>query len=281
MPTPDTRRARKWTMTINNWVPEHVEILDKYFADAIYAIYGEEIGELNGTPHLQIYFSKKNPIMFSTLKKKFPTAHIEQAKGDDLQNQTYCSKDKKFKEFGTPQKQGERNDIKEIAKRIIDGEKLDDITMENPDIYHQFGRTLSRVEDIAMRKMYRKEMTSGLWIYGETGTGKSERAFENYNPETHYIWKYDNGWNDGYAQQETVIIDEFRGQMPMNELLMMIDKHPNYSVRRRGREPLPFVSKHVIITSSMHPKEIYKNLAITDKLEQLYRRIKIEQVFKE
>lgn len=61
----------------------------------------------------------------------------------------------------------------------------------------------------------------------------------------------------------------------MNELLMMIDKHPNYFVRRRGREPLPFTSKKVIITSSMSPEEVYHNLAENDKLEQLLRRIKV------
>ena len=61
----------------------------------------------------------------------------------------------------------------------------------------------------------------------------------------------------------------------MNELLTMIDCHPNYYVSRRCREPLPFISKKVIITSCMQPFEVYKNLNKSDKLSQLYRRLKV------
>ena len=54
----------------------------------------------------------------------------------------------------------------------------------------------------------------------------------------------------------------------------MIDKWP-YEVRRRGRPPVPFTSRHVIITSSLPPKDIYKCRKVEDGLEQLYRRCKI------
>ena len=77
---------------------------------------------------------------------------------------------------------------------------------------------------------------------------------------------------EGYRQQDIVIINEFRGQIPYSELLDLIDKWPK-TVKRRNREPVPFTSKHVIITSSLHPKDVYKNLSQTDKMDQLYRRI--------
>ena len=163
----------------------------------------------------------------------------------------------------------------EMKNRIFNGETVANITLENPIMYHQYGRTLNYIEDLRMRNLFRTEMTVGYWIYGSTGTGKSEIAFENYKPDTHYIWKYDNGWNDGYCQQETVIIDEFRGQLKFSELLMMCDKHANCFVSRRCREPLPFISKRIIITSSLHPSDVYNNLAASDSMEQLYRRFKI------
>ena len=117
-------------------------------------------------------------------------------------------------------------------------------------------------------------MTQGVWIFGGTGVGKSEWAFEQ-GGESFYVYPYDNDWWDGYKCEDCVIIDEFRGQLPYNVILRMVDKHPNFYVRRRCREPMPFVSKKVIITSSLPPWKVFKNLDTQDSLNQLYRRFKI------
>lgn len=272
----DKLRSRAWCMTLNNYTEEEENSLREFFNKVEYGIYGREIAPTTGTPHLQIYFRKANAITQSSLKKKFPRAKLIVAKGTDKQNNKYCGKeDTDYYEVGKMSEQGKRTDLDEIKEEILQGKKVDDIVLESPMVYHQYGRTLHKIEDLRMRKVFRKEMTKGYWIWGETGCGKSEYAFNFFNPDSCYKWNYDGGWNDDYAQQDTVIIDEFRGQMPMNELLCMIDKHPNYSVRRRNRPPLPFVSKKVIITSSMPPQEVYRNLSENDKLEQLFRRIKI------
>jgi len=123
-------------------------------------------------------------------------------------------------------------------------------------------------------------MTEGIWYIGETGAGKSHKAFEGYSPETHYVYPYDNDWCDGYMQQETMIINEFRGQIPYSRLLELVDKWPA-ALRRRGREPMPFLSKRIIVTSKMHPRDVYKNLSEHDTLDQLIRRFKIFEVGKD
>lgn len=131
-----------------------------------------------------------------------------------------------------------------------------------------------------MRKIFRTEQTKGIWYWGETGVGKSHKAFEGFTPDTHYVWQYEqSGWQDGYCQQETVIMNEFRGQVKYSELLELLDKWP-YSVKRRHREPMPFTSKLIIITSSMHPKDIYTNIDAKDSLKQLYRRCEIVEITK-
>ena len=117
-------------------------------------------------------------------------------------------------------------------------------------------------------------MTKGIWYYGETGVGKSHLAFKDFTPETHYVHSEDNGWWDNYKQQPTVIINEFRGEIKYKELLELLDKWP-HSVKRRNRCPLPFVSKLIIITSSLPPQEVYKNLNEKDKIAQLLRRLKV------
>lgn len=239
-----------------------------------YICYGKEVCPTTGRPHLQGYFEMGKAKTFSALTKKLPKGiHLELAKGNADENKAYCSKENEFIEYGKPKEQGKRTDLEGIKNEILEGRKVDDIAINNPTIFHQYGRTLSRIEDIALRKKYRNWMTTCDWYYGPTGVGKSHTAFEGFNPDTHYVWKDDNGWQDGYTGQETVIINEFRGNIAYSTLLQMIDKWP-FELRRRGREPVPFLAKHIIITSSLCPEQVYNNLSREDKLDQLYRRIK-------
>lgn len=263
--------SKRFCFTINNYSDDDINRLKN--CGYSFITFGKEIGE-NGTPHLQGYIEFKSSKRFSTLKKFLPRAHIESAKASSEDNISYCGKDGDIFTDGTPKKQGCRTDLNKIKDEIINGKKLDDITMEEPTIFHQYGRTLSKIEDLVMRRKFRTEMTTCDWLYGPTGTGKSHAAFKDFTPDTHYVWKSDNGWQDGYAQQPTVLINDFRGEIPYNELLQMIDKWPYY-VKRRGREPMPFTSKHIIITSSLPPDAIYHRRLEEDSLEQLNRRINL------
>jgi len=120
-------------------------------------------------------------------------------------------------------------------------------------------------------------MTKGIWIYGPTGRGKSHEAFQGFSPSTHYLYTDDGGWWDGYVGQETVIINDFRGKIPYDYMLQLIDKWP-FNVRRRNREPFPFTSKRVIITSSLSPEDVYHNREENDKIEQLLRRLEVRRM---
>lgn len=187
-------------------------------------------------------------------------------------------------EFGDIPSQGARKDVEELKNQVLAGKRVDDIAIENPWMFHQYGRTLSKIEDIALRKKFRTWMTTGTWLWGPTGAGKSHEAFTDFDPETCYVlplneWKgMGSGWCDGYVGQETVIINDFRGEIPYNELLQMVDKWP-YSVRRRGREPMPFLAKRVIITCSLEPCDIYcKQVHKRDSLNQLLRRMDVRRV---
>nr|WAE42385.1 MAG: replication associated protein [Cressdnaviricota sp.] len=272
----NAKKRRAYTFTINNYTEGDlydVELLKS--SDRVrYIIAGYEVGE-NNTPHIQGYVYFENAITMKSMSVYLPRAHLEGAKGTSLRNQEYCSKEGKvFCEKGEPPMQGKRNDLDAIKKEIALGKQVDDICMENPMIYHQYGRTLSKIEDICFRKKYRSEMTKGIWIYGGTGVGKSHMAFENYTPDTHYVLNInDNGWWEGYTGQENVIINEFRGQIKFSELLDLVDKWPK-TVKRRNREPAPFISKTVWVTSCFPPEEVYCNME-GDCISQLYRRFKV------
>lgn len=269
------KKYRAWCFTINNYRTTDIESVKSLEEKCVFLICGKEIGDKKKTKHLQGYVYFKNPVLRSGLSKILKRARLVPARGSAEQNKTYCSKEGDLLcEFGSLPVQGKRTDLLEIKNEILNGKKVDDITLENPSLYHQYGRTLSKIEDLAMRKKYRTEMTQCDWIYGKTNVGKSHEAFKDFNPETHYVWKNDNGWQDGYTQQETVIINDFRGEIPYNELLQLIDKWPHY-LKRRNREPMPFISKKIIITSSLPPEKVYRHRDDEDKIEQLLRRIHV------
>lgn len=281
-----TDRSRGWAVTINNWTPED---WDKIQSLGDWGVAAQEIGE-QGTPHIQGAFYFKNKISFSTIKNELPKAHIEPWLGTARDNKHYIfgpwEKDGKVKpsnptaiEWGDMPQQGARKDLETIRDNILNGQRVDEIVLESPHLYHQYGRTLTAIEDIALRRNWRTEFTNRTWYYGRTAVGKSHTAFEGYHVDTHYNHPVrDKGWWDNYRQQHTVIINDFRGEIPFNDLLQLVDKWP-YDVPRRGRPPMPFTSKEVIITSSCHPREIYSNsLSQNDRFDQFTRRFRIVEL---
>lgn len=272
-------RVRLWCFTM---FENHINV-PNLNGNWQYILMGRETCPKTKKEHWQCFVYFKEAKTFNSTQKLITKhfgikPHIEACKGSIKDNYNYCSKDKDFYEFGKKPSQGCRNDIDEVKDKILSYElSCDDICIQNPELYHKYGRTLNKIEDIAQRKLFRTEMTTCDWYYGPTGVGKSHKAFENFSPETHYVYPHDNGWWDGYKQQDIVIINDFRGEIPYNVLLDLIDKWAT-TVRRRCREPLPFISKHIIITSSLHPKDIYRNREAEDKIEQLLDRIKVIQL---
>lgn len=273
-------RYRAWTITLNNYT----KVDETYFwgeeitRDIRYLIVGKEIAPTTGTPHLQGYIYFKNAKTISAVKKYLRTneIHLAASKGTSEHNEIYCKKDGEFREYGEKPQQGKRNDLVNLKDEILEGKKVEDIILENPMAYHQYGRTLEKIEEIAQRKKFRHgEMTTCDWYVAETGMGKSHKAFKDYDPDKYYNLNTDDrGWWDGYKQQETVIINDFRGEIRYAQMLQLIDKWP-YSVPRRNKAPMPFTSKKIIITSVLKPEECYHNIFGKDSIAQLKRRVNV------
>jgi len=247
-----------------------------------YLHFAPEVAPTTGRKHIDGYYEYPTQRKWVTEQKKFIKAFgsgfgdLQAAHGTAGENMDYSEKESAMVVLGTPAHgQGFRTDLLENRNDILEGRcTAEDIALADPQRYHQYARTFHKIEDIALRKKFRTEMTKGIWYHGPTGVGKSHRAFDGFTPETHYVWKNDKGWQDGYTGQPTVIINDFRGELPYNELLQLVDKWP-YTLSRRGREPVPFLATKLIVTSSLSPDQVYHRRDVEDSLDQLNRRFLI------
>lgn len=241
-----------------------------------YLAYGKETCPSTGKQHWQGFVYWKNGHSIKSTSKWFNNAHVEHCRGSLEDNEKYCSKEGQYKTFGEKPQQGTRTDLIELKTQIWNGEKtVEDIRNEEPMTYHLYGRTLEKIEDDKLRKQFRNWMTEGVWFWGKTGVGKSHRAFENFDPDTHYVWTAeDKNWWDGYIGQPIVILNDFRGQLAYDTILNLVDKWP-FNVPRRGRVPYPFLAKKVIVTSPLPPDEVFNKRCEKDSIEQLLRRFTV------
>lgn len=268
-------KDRGYCITINNWKEKDVENLKQLKYK--FLVIGSEVAPSTGTPHLQVYVYMKNQITFSAICKKLKGAHVEDQKAYDCNKAAdYCKKESVIFTDGELPKQGQRTDLEEVTDQIKEGiYTTDDIAMINPSLFHQYGRTMERIEAITLRRKFRTEMTKGFWYYGPTGVGKSHKVFEDYNPLKVYVKNMNDEWWDGYTGQEIVIFNEFRGELRFSELLDLVDKWPK-TVKQRCKEPVPFLAKEVRITSALPPGAVYCNkLQEQDSMEQFDRRFTV------
>ena len=149
--------SRKWLLTLNNPIDYNVDLA--YCKSALlslknieYWCYSEEVGE-QGTPHIHIFIYRSGAITFDSLKKRFPKAHFDIARGTCSDNRDYVFKIGKWKddkkaetniaeshfEFGElpVERQGARNDLADLYDMIKEGLTDDEIIKENPNFIFQ------------------------------------------------------------------------------------------------------------------------------------------------
>ncbi len=155
-------QSRKFQLTINNPADkhldhEHLKLALNKFKGLVYYARSDEVGLESQTPHTHIFFCLKSPAMFSTVKNRFPDAHIEAAHGSISENRDYVAKtgkwendpksdtrvDGTFEESGEPPDepgQGARSDIAAIYRQIEDGMSNAEIMAANPDTAMYIGK---------------------------------------------------------------------------------------------------------------------------------------------
>ena len=171
-------RSRSWVFTINNWTDEDVLMLRALAKKARYLLFGYETAPTTGTPHLQGYVYFTTQWRFNRVRKIFGTNHIEDCKGTPEQNHVYCTKDKKFEEFGKLPTQGARNDLECFVEQVETGEtRLDETTLltQYSSIVARYPQFVDRVQN-HFHPPQPLEQLNNFWYYGAPGTGKTVSA---------------------------------------------------------------------------------------------------------
>lgn len=239
-----------------------------------YAIYQVEVSNNTGFTHYQGYVEFTRPKSFGQvhLMDGMDSAHLEPRKGTRDQARAYCCKldtavDGPF-EFGEWVKgQGERADLAQLRDMLKEGKTERDVLEVMPEAYFRYHVAIGKARALLARS--REDKTKTIFIYGQTGVGKSRRALNIVGP-TGY-WKQPNTqWWDGYDGKQDVVIDDYKGWLTYTELLRLLDRYP-LPVQVKGGQ-VNFNSSTIVITSCVLPWQWYSD-KVHFKWEEFARRV--------
>lgn len=263
-------RGKRFAITIwDEWLPEFDPQVFSY------GIFGWEQAPSTGKWHWQGYvetWTKRNHTRLAKLLDCETPPHVEVARGSAAENKEYCIKNNDTFEFGSPMRQGERVDLKQYVDKIMCGElSMEDLIIEHPMVYHQFGRTLTAADSIRLKRL--KHPAEGRvveWIYGPAGIGKSRYA--NLKAPNAYVWRPSEKYQE-YNGEPDFIIEEFRATTlsVANFLLLTDNNYSNFFVERKYGGFIPVVASRIFITSNFSPEEIFN----TGEHPQILRRLTI------
>lgn len=227
--------------------------------------------------HLQGYSELTRTARFTWIQSNwehFRTAHFERRQGSRDQAINYCKKEEtRIRgpwEIGNNAGQGHRSDLVEIADEIRSGKELADIANNHPSSFIRYSRGIEKLVGFIgpKRKVDWKMEVTVYW--GTSGSGKTTKAKENF-PKA-YVWMPQRGqtvWWDGYAGEDTIIIDEFASNFQYHYALRILNE-PGVRVETKGGTTCLY-AKRIIITSMESPIKWWPS--VTENRYALYRRI--------
>lgn len=279
----DPKGCRKWNITINN--PLDYGFTHQKIKDCIESLksvkYWAMCDEMGSTLHTHIIIYRNGQILFQTLKKLFPPAHIEKMLGTVVENREYLMKDGKwkgtdkeetklvntFEEFGTipEERQGQRNDLTALYDMIKEGKSNYEILEDNPNYMMQLEK-VERCREILRYEQFKnivREMHVEYW-FGDPGSGKTSGVYKLYGgyDKVYRVTDNRNPW-DGYKGQDVILFDDFRAcDFDINILLKWLDIYPLELPCRYNNKQACFT--HIYFTSNISFDQLYKTVQSED-----------------
>lgn len=275
-------RSKRWCFTLNNPTIEEKEFVNSLLGspptqdmsslNLTYLIIGKESSQ-TGTPHYQGYLETSSRIGLRSLKSSMillTRAHLEPARGTSKQALEYCKKEGDWAERGNPmrQKGSERRTDLEDIRSILENEKsLEKVADEHFSLFVQYRRGFEAY--LSMKSPPRNWETRVIVLWGDTGTGKTR--FCHAQSEGRSLWiAGDYQWFDGYTGQECVLLDDYRGEYPIQQFLKLTDRYPMQVPVKGGFTN--WCPKKMYITSNTDPSTWYKDVGSRTR-EAFFRRL--------
>ena len=275
-------QSRKWSLVINN--PQEcgldhsaiVEILRKF--SPAYFCMADEIAT-TGTYHTHIFLYSPSPIRFSTVKNRFPTAHIDKTYGSAKENRDYIRKEGKwaetdkaetkvpdtFLEWGDmpAEKEEKAPQMYKLIQEVREGISTANIIEGSPNLAFRV-RDIDTLRQTLLSDRYASENRKiEVWyIFGASGTGKTRGIYDRHDAkDICRITNYRNGRGisfDGYTGQDVLVFEEFHSQIPIEDMLNYLDIYP-LSLPARYSDRVACYTR-VYITSNLPLEKQYRNV---------------------
>lgn len=256
---PTNSQCVGWVFTLNNYTDsdqEHLrDLAEKDDSPFRYIVFGREVGE-EGTPHLQGYLElKKKRRLAATKSLLGERYHLEQRRGRAQEAADYCKKDGDFEEFGTIVGQGKRTDLDAVVEDLKAGKNVQQIAEEHGTCFIRHSRGIEKMALLYLPR-YQHADVRGIWFFGVSGTGKSHMARQLW---PHAYIKSQNKWFDGYAGEDTIILDDLDegGKCLSHHLKIWADKYPCTGETKGGTVSL--IHHRFVVTSNYTPAELFKD----------------------
>lgn len=269
--------AKRWAFTINNF-QEHIGYdwknwLANNLREVAFLVCEEEIGA-QGTPHLQGYVRFSRKLRFSQVKKMLGmAAHLEIAKGTELENYNYCIKENNnVYQIGEP-----RNTVSKKSKfnwmgLINDYRDMDwqDFIEKYPRQSLQYRSKLQELQ-VSMEKPqveFNGDLTKkNFWIYGPPRTGKSRWARSQSN--SIYL-KLNNKWWQFYNKEKVVLLEDFPSLIESGGVLG--------SHMKLWADRYSFTAEQKNSSLIIHPKTYFLIVTSNYSIEECFRTGDVEAI---
>lgn len=243
-------QSRKWALVINNPLEaglDHsaIKTILQRFSPGYYCM-ADEIAT-TGTYHTHIFLYAPSPIRFSTLKNRFPTAHMEKAYGSAKTNRAYILKEGRwadtakaetsvpgtFEEWGDlpAEKEEEAPEMFKLIQDLRAGKSVMEIIEDNPKLAFRI-RDIDTLRQTLLAEKYSMENRAleVTYLYGASGAGKTWGIFERHDPRsicrvTNYRAARGISF-DGYNGHDVLVFEEFNSQIPIEDMLNYLDIYP-------------------------------------------------------
>ena len=286
------KSARRFQLTWNN--PDkhgvtHEVIKETFFSrlkSTQFICMADERGNENQVFHTHCYCEFSSPVRFSTLKRAFSTAHIEQAYSGTQPNIDYIKKEGKWKDsekadtviegsyeqYGTASTsfRGQRHDIDELYQQIKQGATDYELLESNPKnmrLLNFISRTRLAIETEKNAKLVR-ELTV-VYVFGGTSTNRLEFIFDKYGIENVYRFtNYQKAIFDGYNKEPIILFDNFKQGFPLTEMVSQLLSGFPYTLHCRYNDKQALYTT-AIISSRNSPDSQYLDEDSADRQEFL------------